>query len=213
MAVPWPILAGIPEEDARRVLQIARRRVFARREVVFHRGDPADTLHLVHKGHFAVRIGTQLGDTVMLNVIGPGDTFGEIALLDQVGPRSATVVALEAAETRAIHKLDFDALRARHPGVADVLARALALQVRRLSDLLLEAHYVPADRRVLRRLAELGGGSGVVPLTQEEISNLAGTSRATVNRVLRDAQTRGELALRRGRIEVLDAAALSARAT
>ncbi|HET6551599.1 MAG TPA: Crp/Fnr family transcriptional regulator [Solirubrobacter sp.] len=211
MAVPWPILAGVPEDDARRVLQIARRRVFARREVVFHRGDPADTLHLVHKGHFAVRIGTPLGDTVMLNLIGPGDTFGEIALLDEVGPRSATVVALEAAETRAIHKLDFDALRGRHPAVADVLARALALQVRRLSELLLEAHYVAADRRVLRRLAALGGG-GVVPLTQEEISNLAGTSRATVNRVLREAQARGELALRRGRIEVLDATALAARA-
>jgi len=208
----WPILAGIPDEDARRVLQIARRRVFVRREVVFHRGDPADTLHLVHKGHFAVRIHTPLGDTVMLSMVGPGETFGEIALLDEVGPRSATVVALEAAETRAIHKLDFDALRVRHPAVADVLARALALRVRRLSDLLLEAHYIPADRRVLRRLAELGDTGGIVPLTQEEISNLAGTSRATVNRVLRDAQARGELALRRGRIEVLDATAVAARA-
>jgi CRP-like cAMP-binding protein len=58
----------------------------------------------------------------------------------------------------------------------------------------------------------LGDDGGVVPLTQEELANLAGTSRATVNRVVRDAQSRGELALRRGRIEVLDAAALSARA-
>ena len=55
----WPILAGIPEEDVRRVLQIARRRTFGRREVVFHRGDPADTLHLVHTGRFAVRIETR----------------------------------------------------------------------------------------------------------------------------------------------------------
>jgi CRP/FNR family cyclic AMP-dependent transcriptional regulator len=178
---------------------------------VFHRGDPADTLHLVHSGRFAVRIGTPLGDTVMLNMVGPGETFGEIALLDEVAPRSATVVALERGETRAIHKLDFDALRARHPGVADILARALAIRVRRLSELLVEAHYIPADRRVLRRLAEFGH-EGVVPLTQEELSNLAGTSRATVNRVVREAQARGELALSRGRIEVLDAAALSARA-
>ncbi len=124
----WPILAGIPEDDARRILQIARRRTFGRREVVFHRGDPADTLHLVHTGRFAVRIGTPLGDTVMLNLIGPGETFGEIALLDDGAPRSATVVAVEKAETRAIHKLDFDALRARHPGVADILATALALR-------------------------------------------------------------------------------------
>ena len=207
----WPILAGIPEDDARRVLQIARRRVFARREVVFHRGDPADTLHLVHTGRFAVRINTPLGDTVMLNIVGPGETFGEIALLDDTAPRSATVVSVEKAETRAIHKLDFDALRARHPAVADILATALALRVRRLSELLVEAHYESADTRVLRRVAELAGDGGEVPLTQEELSNLAGTSRATVNRVLREAQARGVVALRRGRIEVLDAARLARR--
>jgi CRP-like cAMP-binding protein len=194
------------------VLSIARRRTFGRREVVFHRGDPADTLHLVHTGRFAVRIQTPLGDTVMLSMVGPDETFGEIALLDGVGPRSATVVSLEKSETRAIHKLDFDALVAKHPNVADILARALALRVRRLSELLLEAHYVPADRRVLRRLAKFGLEGGVVPLTQEELSNLAGTSRATVNRVVREAQARGELALSRGRIEVLDAASLQARA-
>jgi CRP/FNR family cyclic AMP-dependent transcriptional regulator len=210
--VQWPILAGVPEEDARRVLQIARRRSFARREIVFHAGDPADTIHLVHTGRFAVRIQTPLGDTVMLSMVGPGETFGEIALLDDVGPRSATVVALEKAETRAIHKIDFEGLKARYPSVPDILARALALRVRRLSELLLEAHYVPADRRVLRRIAEFSGDGAVIPLTQEELSNLAGTSRATVNRVVRDAQERGELDVRRGRIEVIDAAGLSVRA-
>jgi CRP/FNR family transcriptional regulator, cyclic AMP receptor protein len=204
----WPILAGIPEDDARRVLQIARRRVFGRREVVFHRGDPADTLHLVHSGRYAVRINTPLGDTVMLSLIGPGETFGEIALLDDTAPRSATVVAVEKGETRSIHKLDFDALRERHPAVADMLATALALRVRRLSELLVEAHYESADTRVRRRVAELADDGDVVPLTQEELSNLAGTSRATVNRVLREAQARGEVALRRGRIEVLDTARL-----
>jgi CRP/FNR family cyclic AMP-dependent transcriptional regulator len=204
----WPILAGIPEDDARRVLQIARRRVFGRREVVFHRGDPADTLHLVHSGRYAVRINTPLGDTVMLSLIGPGESFGEIALLDDTAPRSATVVAVEKGETRSIHKLDFDALRQRHPAVADILATALALRVRRLSELLVEAHYESADTRVRRRVAELADDGDVVPLTQEELSNLAGTSRATVNRVLREAQARGEVALRRGRIEVLDTARL-----
>jgi CRP-like cAMP-binding protein len=210
--VKWPILAGIPEADAARVLEIARRRSFGRREVVFHRGDPADALHLVHRGRFAVRIVTALGETIVLSLVGPGETFGEIALLDEGAERSATVVALEKAETRAIHKRDFDALRARHPAVADILARALALRVRRLSDLLVEAHYVGAERRVLRRLAELGGDGGVLPLTQEEIANLAGTSRATVNRVVREAQARGELEIERGRIEVLNAAALLAHA-
>ena len=65
---------------------------------------------------------------------------------------------------------------------------------------------------MLRRLAEFGVDGAVVPLTQEELSNLAGTSRATVNRVVRDAQERGEIALARGRIEVIDAASLRSRA-
>ena len=155
-----------------------------------------------------MRINTPLGDTVMLSLIGPGESFGEIALLDDTAPRSATVVAVEKGETRSIHKLDFDALRERHPAVADILATALALRVRRLSELLVEAHYESADTRVRRRVAELADDGDVVPLTQEELSNLAGTSRATVNRVLREAQARGEVALRRGRIEVLDTARL-----
>jgi CRP-like cAMP-binding protein len=122
-----------------------------------------------------------------------------------------SVTAVEKGETRSIHKLDFDALRARHPAVADILATALALRVRRLSELLVEAHYESADTRVRRRVAELAGDGGEVPLTQEELSNLAGTSRATVNRVLREAQAQGAVALRRGRIEVLDAARLRGR--
>jgi CRP-like cAMP-binding protein len=209
----WAILAGLPEEDIRKVLQLARRRVFGPREVVFHRGDPADTLHLVHTGRFAVGINTPLGDTALLSIVGPGDSFGEIALLEP-GPRSATVMALERAETRALHKLDVDALRARHPVVGDVLARALAIRVRQLSDLLVEAYYVPAEHRVLRRLTELAAAdSAVVALTQEELAQMAGTSRATVNRVLREAQGRGDLALRRGRIEVLEPERLAARAS
>ncbi len=117
----WPILAGIHKRRTRaRSLSIApSRRTVARREVVFHHGDPANSLHLVHSGRLRCGSGAPLGDTVMLSLLGPGEAFGEIALLDGVGPRSATVVALEKAETRAIHKIDFDALVKRHPGVAD----------------------------------------------------------------------------------------------
>jgi CRP/FNR family transcriptional regulator, cyclic AMP receptor protein len=88
--------------------------------------------------------------------------------------------------------------------------------VRQLSRHLLEALYVPADKRVLRRLLELGalyaeGDTTVVPLTQEDLAGLAGTSRATVNRVLREEETRGTVKLGRGRTTVLDAEALARR--
>ena len=79
----------------------SRRRRFKRNEVVFHDGDPGDTLHIVMKGHFAVRITTPLGDTATLRVVGPGDHFGELAVLAPAA-RTGSVVALDRAETLCV---------------------------------------------------------------------------------------------------------------
>jgi CRP/FNR family cyclic AMP-dependent transcriptional regulator len=213
----WPLLAGIPEEDCQRFLAIARRRRFAKGEVVFHAGDPGDSLYLVARGRFAIRGGTVLGDTVMLRVIGTGSFFGELALVGD-DRRSATVTALEPSETLTIVRHDFEALRARHTSVDRVLVAALAQQVRRMSDLMTELLYLPAERRVLRRLlevAELWGGArpgAIVPFTQEDLAGLAGTTRPTANRTLRQAEAAGHLRLSRGRIELLDPSALAAQA-
>jgi CRP/FNR family cyclic AMP-dependent transcriptional regulator len=215
--VRWEILAGLDADDERRLLAAARRRRFARHEVVFHRGDPADSVHLVTKGRFAARIVTPLGDSAMLSVVGPGQAFGELALLGRDAARSATIAALEPGETLALRRADFEALRASHAEIDAALIDLLADHVRRLSDRLVEALYVPADRRVLRHLLRLeavyGNGDGaLVPLTQEDLASLAGTSRATVNRVLREAEQRGEVRLARGRTSVLDREALRRRA-
>ena len=213
----WQLLAEVPEDALRALLTIARRRTFTRNEVVFHHGDPADSLHLISKGRFSVRITTPLGDAVTLSVRGPGDAFGELALLDKEPVRSATVSALEPAETHSVYRGDFERLRREHPPVNDVLIGILADRLRRLSEQVVEAYYVPADRRVIRRVCELaamyshGNAETVVPLTQEEIAELAGTSRATVNRVLRDAERNGTVELRRGRTAVLDLDAFARR--
>ena len=205
----WAILAALEAKTPVPSCNWHAAGVFSRREVVFHGGDPADTLHLISKGRFGVRMGTPQGDTAVVSVLGPGEFFGELALLGE-SARSATVYALEPGETRALHKIDFEGLRTRHPATTDVLAEVLAAQVRRLSKLLLDALYLSADVRVQRRLAEVatqyssGDAPAVVPLTQEELAELAGTSRATVNRVLREAQRRGDVELLRGQVKVLD---------
>src|SRR5579884_833357 len=198
------LFSDLPKEELSRLVAIAQRRRFARNEVVFHRGDPADTLHLVADGYFAARLQTRRGDTVTVAVHGRGDAFGELALLDSDRPRSTTVTALAAGETYAVRRNDFD--------------RLLAERLRRTSELLAEALFVGAEVRILRRLGELvelygDGASGtVVPLGQDELAGLAGTSRATVNRVLRAEAARGTLELRRNQVRVVDAAALAARA-
>ena len=214
----WPIFDGVPDAEMQRVLSIARRRTFARGEVVFHHDDPADTVHLIVSGRFAVRVRTPVGDSAILTVLGPGELFGEVALLGPEQRRSATVEALEPAETRSIFRDDFHALRASHPGVSDVLIAILVGEVTRLSRHLLEALYVSSDKRVLRRLIELAdlyGGADVaevtIPLRQDDLAGLAGTSRATVNRVLRQEEVRGTVTLERGKVTVTDRAALERR--
>lgn len=209
----WELLAGVPAEDARRVLAIGRRRTFERGEVVFHELDLPDSLHLVAAGRFAVRRTTPLGEDSLLAIRGPGDFFGELALVAG-GNRSATVQALEAAETLAVYRSDFEELRRRYPQVDQVLVVILAREVQRMDDLLSESYYVSAERRVLRRLLEVADayGGADVPLTQEQLAALAGTSRATVNAVLSAERRRGTVTLRRGRTTLGDPAALARRA-
>jgi CRP/FNR family cyclic AMP-dependent transcriptional regulator len=199
------------------VIAIARRRTFTHGEVVFHEGDPGDALHLIEKGRFAIRVSTPLGERATLAIRGPGELFGEMALITSA-PRSATVAALEPAETYSIGQSDFEELRRAHPGVNSILVSVLANAVRRMDELLVEAFYVGAEKRVLRRVRDLaalyGDGSGpiTIPLTQEDMAGLAGTSRATVNRVLREEEERGTLRLSRGRTTVVDLDELERRA-
>lgn len=211
------LFRDLPETELRRLVEVARRRRFARREVVFHEGDPADALHLIGQGRFASRMTTALGDTAILSVHGPGEAFGEMALVEEGAVRSTTVAALESGETYAVSRDDFTTLRRRYPTVDDVLVRLLARRVRRASELLVDALFVTAEARVLRRIDELAAlyGAGepgtVVPLTQDDIAGLAGTSRATVNRVLRAEAARGVVELRRGKTVVLDPEGLARR--
>jgi CRP-like cAMP-binding protein len=208
--VEWPILAGLPPADRRQVLEGARRRRFAPDEVLFHQGDPAASLHLVTTGRVAVRLMTAGGESFTVDVLAPGDVLGELALLVPGATRSATAVALEPTETLVLDRSVFDRLRREVPGVTEVLIRLLVDRVRHLDARLVEALYVQADVRVLRRLLELTTMYGpVVPLRQEDLAGLAGTTRASVNRVLRRMERSGAVALGRARVEVLDGAAVA----
>jgi len=113
----------------------------------------------------------------------------------------------------------YEELRSRCPQIERFLTLAMAHQVRRLTERLQEALHLPADRRVLRRLIDLanaeatgGGDEVVISMRQEELASLAGTTRATANRALRELERDGTVTLTRGRIAILDRAALERRA-
>jgi CRP/FNR family transcriptional regulator, cyclic AMP receptor protein len=213
----WQLLSPLGADDRARVLAAARPRRFARAEVVFHEGDPGESLHLVRSGRLLVRVSTIDGDTATLAVLSPGDSFGELALVGASSERTATVVALEPAETISLRRADFDALCRDHPAVEQLLVHVLARRVDELSQLLLEALYVGVDRRVLRKLVNLadiyepGSETVTIPITQDDLAGMAGATRPTVNQVLQGLAASGALVLGRGRIEVRDVAALRRR--
>jgi CRP-like cAMP-binding protein len=188
--------------------------------VLFHEGDPGDTLHLIDKGRVAIRITTPLGDAATVGVLGRGDVVGEMAVLEEGGRRGATVMALEATETLSIDRGQFLELRRRYPGVDLFIFDVLMANIRRVNVQLMEALFVPVDRRVVRRLLSLADiyaqrdqvDNVEVALTQDDLASLAGTSRATVNRVLRQAEEAGAVSLSRGRIRVTDRTMLAKRA-
>lgn len=207
-----PLLDALPPDDRARLAAAGRRRRFARGEVVFHEGDPGDSLHLVRSGHLAVRISTPAGDTAIVNVVAPGQYFGELALLRRDPPleRTATVLALDAAETLAIPRGAFDRLRRERPEVEHLLSQLLAERVDALSRRLIETLFLGVDRRVALRLVELAtiyaddGGSIVVPLSQDVLADVAGATRPTVNQALQRLVAAHAVELRRGRIVVPD---------
>jgi CRP/FNR family cyclic AMP-dependent transcriptional regulator len=206
----FPILRALDADERRRLISAGHPRRFAAREVVFHEGDPGDTLHLVVSGRLAVRVTTPLGHTATLTMIGAGDVFGELALLIPDARRTATVVSLERTHTLALGSAQVAALRRQHPQIDRFLTGLLARHLSRTSALVLEALYLPVETRLVRRLSQLARVyDGDIRLTQDDLASMAGTTRATANGVLRTLEDRGVLALRRGRISVLDPAALA----
>jgi CRP-like cAMP-binding protein len=208
------LLDTLDEPERRAVLSAARRRRFTRKEVVFHDGDPGDTLHLVVKGHFAVRITTPLGDVATVRVLGPGDHFGELAVLAP-GPRTGTVIALDAGETLSLHRDDVARLR-QTTGFERALTDALVDEVRRLASGVVDALYVPTEQRIWRRLRDLVAMYGPdvpveIGITQDDLAQLAGTTRPTVNRVLQEAARQSVVRVARGRVVVLDLDAVDRR--
>ncbi len=210
----WDLLASLGDEDRRALLASCRRQRFPRKGFIFHEGDPGDSLHLIASGTVAVRVTNPLGEVATLDVLAPGQSFGEQALVDPSSRRSATIVAVEKVETLRLAGTDFEALCRTHPLAHRALTVLLEARLRATSLALMDALYLGADKRVLRQLQRLTtiygtGGDVTIPLTQDDLASMAGTTRQTVNKVLRSAEDASVVVLTRGRITVIGAEALA----
>lgn len=214
----WP-LDVLNDEQRAEFMAVATVRRHRRRSPVFLEGDVADGMYIIVSGHVAVQCTLPAGESGTLVVLGPGDVFGELALVSP-GRRNAAVVTLSATTLLKVSSAALDGVRERVDAIDRVLMEALAMEVRRLSALLMEALYLPAEDRIIRRVAELASVFAadeatteiVVPLTQTDIAQMAGTTRPTVSRVLGSAEAAGELRVERGRLHIINVGALRTRA-
>ncbi len=210
------LFAGLTERERGPLLAALRRRRYRRDEVLFHQGDPGDTLHLVRRGQLKILITSEGGEEAVLTIAGPGDTIGELTLLDG-GVRSATVVALEEVETLTLNRADFlDVLR-RSPAVVETLFTVLAGTIRRLTDDVADLLFLDVRGRLAKKLLDLAGGYGEqtdgaleigISLTQTELAGMVGSTRPRVNKLLGFFEDDGAIARRGRRIAILNPEAL-----
>ena len=208
----------LDERQRSALLKVGVRRRFDRGEVVFHEGDPGDSLHIVTRGGFIARSSSTMGEVLAVNVFGVGDVFGEMVLLNPGAHRSATVVSHGRGATLMVGRGPFEALRAADANFDRVLLSVLAERNRALTAHVVELLFSPVDQRVCRRLLAFSEAVGAVSdgwviLNQADLATLAGTTRSTVNRVLRRVEDQGLVELARGRIKVVDEPALRRYAT
>jgi CRP-like cAMP-binding protein len=209
-----PLFRGLPPAALQRLAELATQRSFRGGEIVFSQGDPGDALYAVITGKIRISAGAADGREIFLNIMEPGDTFGEIALLDG-GTRTASATATAASELVSVRREHFVALLEREPPVALELLRLCGERLRWTSGLAEDAALLDVSARLAKRLLSLGqlhgekAASGMaLRISQEELANFLGVSRQVVNQYLQDWKAHGWVGLGRGVVTVRDEAAL-----
>ena len=206
------LFADFPHDDLTALAARVRRRRFARGDVIFRRRDPGQTLYIIESG--AVRISlddAERGRHLVLALLGPGDFFGELALLDG-DPRSADALAHEPSELLALDRQDFLHFVVARPTATERLLAVLSRRLRQDTQVLQDAAFLDVPARLARALLELAQPDRgqerepgwVTPhLTQMELAGIVGTTRETVNKWLGVFERQGLIRRQRGRFRIL----------
>jgi CRP/FNR family transcriptional regulator, cyclic AMP receptor protein len=206
-----PFLAALTDAEVRELLRHAGIRRLAAEDTVFRKGDPGDGLYGILSGRVVVTVQSIEGRELILNMFGPGEFFGEIALLDGKG-RTATAVAREPTELLFVGRADFlPFLRQHHEAAVRIIA-FLCGRLRRTPDLVEDAAFLSVPTRLAKQLAALSSAStaptSVILMSQEELAHTLGVSREVVSRQLAVWREAGVVEVGRGRVVVRDAGAL-----
>lgn len=194
-----PIFANLGNEEIAQLVAVAAIRSFPKNTVIIHEGDHSDSIYLINSGKVKVLISNSEGQELILTLLGPGEYFGELALIDSQ-PRSATVVSMAPVHFTVIAKTDFDRCLAHNPSIASRIMIELAQRLRN-ADLKMEGlALMDVYGRVAHTLLQLSqstNGEMLVnqKLSQQDIANMVGSSREMVSRTLKDLALKGYIRL------------------
>lgn len=214
------LFQGVAPEAAEALAASLEYSDFGRGEIVFSEGEQGDTLYIVVSGK--VKIGRRATDgrENMLSVMGPSDMFGELSLFDP-GPRTATATVVTEARLACLAHSSLRPWISDRPQIAEQLLRVLARRLRRTNDALADLIFTDVPGRVAKQLLALSERFGSPDpdgtrvhhdLTQEELAQLVGASRETVNKALADFASRGWVRVDSRALTILDADRLARRA-
>ena len=214
-----PLFAALDPDAAEALQAAARTRRFRRGDIVFAEGESGDALYVVIDGKVKIFRTSPDGRENMLAVLGPGELIGELSLFDP-GPRTATASALTEVKLLGLGHGDLQPWLNARPEVAAALLRAVARRLRKTNDQMSDLVFSDVPGRVARALLDLSRRFGVQSeegihvvhdLTQEELAQLVGASRETVNKALADFAGRGWLRLEARAVILLDVERLAKR--
>jgi len=206
-----PLFADLEGEELERFSHVAVPRSFPAGTRVFHEGDDSDACYIVKEGSFRVTREHSDGRAITLATLGPGEIFGELAMLDG-DKRSASAEALTDGDLLALPANDVRALLARHPEISLKLVAGLVRRLRAANVRLSRQSFQTVPSRVAGILAQLSREAQngdeseevTINMNQTDLAQLAGTSRESVSRFLAELERAGVVRSGRGRVTVLD---------
>jgi len=208
-----PLFADLDEADLARFAAIMREREYPKNSVILFEDDPGDALYIVSTGQVKVVLIGEDGREVILSVLGDGDFFGEMSLIDDE-PRSAHVICMRDSHLLVLRRDDFQAQLETHPKIALHLLRVLVQRLRRADEKIGGLVLLDVNGRVaqlLLDLAEESGGPKITrKLTHHTIAQMIGSSRETVSRAMRELVEKGLLEVSRREMTIRDMDALRA---
>lgn len=172
-------------------------RKYAKNTILVSEEDPSDMFYVILKGQVKAFVSDENGKEALLNILGQGEYFGEIAIID-AAPRSASIMTLEPCQMAVVAKGEFERCLAEHPDIALGLIRSLVKRIRALTEQVKGLALLDVYGRIVHTLTSLAkeqNGQLVIEqrLTHQDIANMVGASREMVSRILKDLQTDGYL--------------------